>query len=271
MGDAMSVAARRAPRSWPAPVQELNDVVVLAGRAAARAVRPPLDYGPELVATFRFALQIGLVPMIITSFALSFGPAGIQATNFLGLLGAIDRLGGVYVLIVIREFAPLVSGIVVAGAIGTAICADLGARKVRDEIDALQVLGVDPIKALVVPRLITLVVFCVLGNVFALLAGMSGAALVVVQNNGAFGPFFETFFNNATPLEFAASFVKCGLYGAVIALVCCHRGLTVSGGPAAVGIAVNRAVVTSFLAIGFVDYGFNQILLSAAPTLTQLR
>src|SRR5581483_8250904 len=108
-------------------------------------------------------------PMILTSFALAFGPAGIQATDLLKLFGALDRLGGAFELIVVREFAPLVVGIVLAGAAGTAMCADLGARVVREEIDALRVLGVDPIKSLVVPRMLTLMLAGLLFDAFALL------------------------------------------------------------------------------------------------------
>ncbi len=81
---------------------------------------------------------------------------GLQAANFLNLIGALDRLGGFFVVIVIRELGPLVTSIVIAGVAGTAITADLGARKVREELDALQVLGVDPVKNLVVPRFLAL-------------------------------------------------------------------------------------------------------------------
>ena len=66
------------------------------------------------------------------------GRPGVQAAGFLNLFGAIDRLGGLFALIVMREFAPLVCAIVMAGVVGTAICADLGARKIREELDALR-------------------------------------------------------------------------------------------------------------------------------------
>ena len=94
--------------------------------------------------------------MILASLAFTYGPAGIEVGDFLNLLGAIDRLGGLFVLIVMREFAPLVCAIVMAGVAGTAMTADLGARKIREELDALMVLGVDPIKSLVVPRFLSL-------------------------------------------------------------------------------------------------------------------
>jgi phospholipid/cholesterol/gamma-HCH transport system permease protein len=250
---------------------ELGAMLHLALLATWRAFRPPFTYGPELVAQFRFTIRVCFFPLVLTSFALSFGPAGIQASNFFGLFGALDRLGGAYELIVVREFAPLVTAIVLAGAAGTAICADLGARQVRDETDALRVMGVDPVKHLVVPRLLAILVAAVLFDIFALAAGLAGAVVVVIQNHAPIGPFFATFFSNATTLELVGSVVKCGVYGAMIAIVCCYKGLNAKGGPEGVGRAVNQAVVISFLAIGFIDYVFVQLLLATHPILSQVR
>ncbi|WP_233243793.1 MlaE family ABC transporter permease [Paraconexibacter algicola] len=219
----------------------------------------------------RFVIAIAWFPLILTSFALSFGPAGIQASGFLGLFGALDRLGAAYNLIVVREFAPLVTAIVIAGVAGTAITADLGARVTREETSALDVLGVDPIKALVVPRLLALVFVSILFNIFALWAGLLGAVVVVAQNDAALGPFFASFFANATALELGASFVKVAVYGIVIATVCCYQGMNASGGPEGVGRAVNRAVVIAFLCIGAIDYVFTQLLLATNPILSQTR
>src|SRR5205814_1300570 len=87
------------------------------------------------------------------------GAPGLQAGNFLVIFGAIDRLGGFFVLSSIREFGPIASAIILAGVGGTAITADLGARKIREELDALQVLGVDPLKNLVVPPFLGLFAF----------------------------------------------------------------------------------------------------------------
>ncbi|MDX8153293.1 ABC transporter permease [Patulibacter brassicae] len=255
----------------PEFVVEIGGMFRLGAQAVSRALRAPYSYGPEFVAQFRFALRLSLFPLVVTSFALSFGPAGIQASNFLGLFGALDRLGGLYVLIVVREFAPLVSGIVVAGVAGTAICADLGARVVREEVSALSVLGIDPVKSLVVPRLLALVLVCVLCDVLSLLSGLVGALAVIVQNDAPLGPFFSAFFSTATPLELGASFVKCALYGVAIALVSCYKGLHAKGGPEGVGRAVNQSVVVTFLAIGAIDYAFTQFLLATNPILSAVR
>ena len=126
-------------------------MLILTGKTVVAAARPPYPYGGEFLSQFIFALQLCWFPMAISMVAVSFGAPGLQAANFLSLFGALDRLGGFFVLAAIREFAPFVSAIIVAGVAGTAITADLGARKIREELDALQVLGVDPIKNVVVP------------------------------------------------------------------------------------------------------------------------
>jgi phospholipid/cholesterol/gamma-HCH transport system permease protein len=254
----------------PRAIRELGGMAHLALQCARRAVRRP-DYGAEFVDQFRRGLVVTFFPIVLISFALSYGPAGVQAGGFLKLFGSLDRLGAAYELIVIREFAPFLTAISVAGVAGTAMCADLGARRVREEIDALSVLGVDTVKALVVPRLLAIVSLSLLFNVFALLAGMLGAVLVVVQAHAPLGPFFNTFFAHATPLEFGASMLKATVYGAAIAIVCCYKGLNVSGGPEGVGRAVNQAVVVTFLLIGAIDYVFTQFLLATNPLLSTTR
>jgi len=255
----------------PGFVIEIGGMVFLTVNALRLMLTPPFDYGPELVAQLRFVIKVCWFPLILTSFALSFGPAGIQASDFLGLFGALDRLGAAYELIVVREFAPFVTAIVIAGVAGTAICADLGARQVREETDALAVMGVEPVKGLVVPRLIAITVMAILFDIFSLLAGMSGAIVVVLQDHAPLGPFFSSFFANATTLELAGSVLKAGIYGAVIAIVCCYKGLNASGGPEGVGRAVNQAVVISFLMIGAIDYSFTQLLLATHPILSEVR
>jgi phospholipid/cholesterol/gamma-HCH transport system permease protein len=254
------------------PVKELLEQVgamcVLTGKTLVAAIRPPYSYGAEFVSQFLFALRLCWFPMIVTSVAFTFGPAGIQAANFLNLFGAIDRLGGIFVLTVLREFAPLVCAIVVSGVVGTAICADLGARKIREELDALMVLGIDPIKSLVVPRFLSLMFLTALFDVCALFFGTLGGALVSLRNGQPLGPFFATYFNNASTVEFAGSLLKTTLFGGLIAIVCCYKGLTASGGAEGVGRAVNQAIVICFLGIGIIDYVFTQTLLATHPTLT---
>jgi phospholipid/cholesterol/gamma-HCH transport system permease protein len=252
-------------------IRELGEIGVLTRKTIVAALRPPYNYGPELADQFAFGLRMAWFPLIISAVAFTYGPAGIQAAGFLNLFGAIDRLGGLFAQIVMREFAPLVCAIVMAGVVGTSICADLGARKIRDELDALHVLGIDTVKSLVAPRFISLMALTSLLNVFALLLGTLGGMLVTLANGAPLGPFFNTFFNNATVPEIAASLMKTTLFGGIIAIVCCYKGLNAKGGPEGVGRAVNQAVVISFLAIGAVNFVFTQTLLASYPELSQVR
>ena len=148
---------------------------------------PPYPYGEELVEQCLFTLKLCWFPLLISTFALNLGAPGLQAAGPLQIFGALDRLGGFFVLTAIRWIGPLVTAVVVGGVAGTAITADLGARKIREELDALQVLGVDPIKNLVVPRFLALMVVTALLDIFAIVFGLSAgivAELIYHQSPG---------------------------------------------------------------------------------------
>jgi len=249
---------------------EVGEMIVLAGRTIVSAVRPPYPYGAEFVTQFLFALRLCWFPLLVSTVAFGFG-AGLQAANFLVLFGAIDRLGGFFVLASIREFAPFVDAVVLAGVAGTAITADLGARRIRDELDALAVLGVDTVKNLVVPRFLALMLVTGLFDVYALLFGTVGGILATLINGAPLGPFFATFLTNASTTDLLGSVVKTTMFGAIIAIVCCYKGMNASGGPAGVGRAVNQAVVIAFLGVFAFNYAFTQTLLATHPELTNLR
>jgi phospholipid/cholesterol/gamma-HCH transport system permease protein len=151
------------------------------------------------------------------------------------------------------------------------MCADLGARKIREELDALSVLGVDVVKSLVVPRFLSLMLLTGLFDIYALLLGTFGGLLVTISHHQPVAPFLATYLDNATPLELGASLLKTTIFGGLIAIICCYKGLAASGGPEGVGRAVNQAVVLSFLAFGAVDYVFTQTLLATQPALNAVR
>jgi phospholipid/cholesterol/gamma-HCH transport system permease protein len=166
-------------------LEQVGDMMILTGKTVSSAIRPPYPYGTEFVQQFLFALRLCWFPLLISTIAFGYGAPGLQAGNFLVLFGAIDRLGGFFVLASIREFAPFVTAIILAGVAGTAITADLGARKIREELDALQVLGVDPVKNLVVPRFLSLMIITGLFNIYALLFGIFGGVLATLTFNAA--------------------------------------------------------------------------------------
>ena len=251
--------------------EQVGNMMILTGKTLVAAIRPPYPYGGEFIGQFLFALQLCWFPMAVSMVAVSFGAPGLQAANFLSLFGALDRLGGFFILASVREFAPFVTAVVVAGVAGTAITADLGARKIREELDALQVLGVDPIKNLVVPRFLALMLITGLLDIYALIFGITGGILAELLYSQPLGGFFATLFSNASVTDLWGSVLKCTLFGAIISVVCCYKGMTASGGAAGVGRAVNQAVVIAFMGCFSFLYVFSAVLLASNPELQTIR
>jgi phospholipid/cholesterol/gamma-HCH transport system permease protein len=252
-------------------LEEVGEMMTLTGKTLSSALRPPYPYGGEFVAQFLFVLRLVWFPLLVTTVAINYGAPGLQAANFLRLFGATDRLGGFFVLAAIREIGPLITSIVLAGIAGTAITADLGARKIREELDALQVLGVDTVKNLVVPRFLALMIITGLFDLYAILFGLFGGILAAVVTGQPLGPFWTTLFANATSTDLWGSVLKCTLFGAITAIVCCYKGMTASGGAEGVGKAVNQAVVISFLGVGAFNYVFTQTLLATHPNILVIK
>jgi phospholipid/cholesterol/gamma-HCH transport system permease protein len=252
-------------------LDQVGDMMILTGKTLVSAVRPPYIYGGEFVQQFLFLMRLCWLPLTVSMVAVSYGAPGLQAGSFLTLFGAIDRLGGFFVLATIREFGPNITAIILAGVGGTAITADLGARKIREELDALQVLGVDPIKNLVVPRFLALMIVTALFDLYAVLAGLFGGVLATLYFGAPLGPFFATLVSNASTTDLWGSVVKTALFGAIIAIVCCYKGMTASGGAEGVGRAVNEAVVLAFTAIFSFDYVFTQTLLATHPQILVIK
>jgi phospholipid/cholesterol/gamma-HCH transport system permease protein len=252
-------------------LEEVGDMMILTGRTISSALRPPYPYGDEFVSQFLFVLRLVWFPLLVTTVSINYGAPGLQAANFLTIFGALDRLGGFFVLAAIREIGPLITSIVLAGVAGTAITADLGARKIREELDALQVLGVDPVKNLVVPRFLSLMLVTGLFDLYALLFGIFGGLLAAIVNRQPLGPFWATFFANTSTVDLWGSLLKTMIFGAIIAIVSCYKGMTASGGAEGVGRAVNQAVVISILGIGAFNYVFTQVLLATHPNILVIK
>jgi phospholipid/cholesterol/gamma-HCH transport system permease protein len=250
---------------------EVGSMMILTTRTILSALRPPYPYGEELVDQFYFALRLSWFPLLVSTFALCLGAPGLQAAGPLQIFGALDRLGGFFVLAAIRWIGPVVTAVVVSGIAGTAITADLGARKIREELDALQVLGVDPVKNLVVPRFLALMLVTALLDVFAIVFGLSAGITAELLYHEKLGGFFATLFSNASVTDLWGSVLMCTMFGAIIAVVCSYKGMSASGGAAGVGRAVNQAVVIALVGVFFFNYVFTAVLLATNPELQTIR
>lgn len=164
--------------------------------------------------------------------------------------GAADVSGAGAALGAVTQLGPLVTVLVVAGAGSTAICADLGARTIREEIDALEVLGIDPIHRLVVPRVIASTFVALLLNGAVITIGLVGGFIfgVYIQNVSA-GAYVSTLTLVTGLPEVVISVVKATLFGLIAGLVGCYRGLTIGGGAKGVGTGVNETLVLCIVAL----------------------
>ncbi|GAA4082615.1 MlaE family ABC transporter permease [Nocardioides kongjuensis] len=190
---------------------------------------------------------------------VSFGPALLvsipfcvviifQVNQLLIQIGAVDLAGAGAAVAVVREIGPIVSVLVVAGAGATAICADLGSRKIREEIDAMVTLGIDPIERLVVPRVVASTLVGVALNGMVTVVGLVGGYFFSVVLQGATPGLYLSDLTLLVGLpDFLASEAKAAVFGLLAGLTACYLGLNAKGGPKGVGEAVNQTVVFAFM------------------------
>lgn len=205
---------------------------------------------------FQFREFVSQAWFLIT---VSFGPALLVAIPFcvviifqvnqlLIQIGAVDLAGAGAAVAVVREIGPIVSVLVVAGAGATAICADLGSRKIREEIDAMVTLGIDPVGRLVVPRVIASTLVGVALNGMVTVVGLVGGYFFSVVLQGATPGLYLSDLTLLVGLsDFIASEAKAAVFGLLAGLTACYLGLNAKGGPKGVGEAVNQTVVFSFM------------------------
>ncbi|MES3636597.1 ABC transporter permease [Mycobacterium intracellulare] len=210
--------------------------------------RRPFAAG-EFVLQSWFIARVSMLPTLML--ALPYTVLVTWTFNILLLeFGAADFCGTTSAFTTVTQVGPIVTVLVVAGAGATAMCADLGARTIRDELDAMRVMGINPLQALVVPRVLAATFVAVLLSSVVELVGLVG------------GFFFTVYVQHVTPGAYAGgmtvltkvpdvvlAMVKAALFGLAAALIACYKGTSVKGGPAGVGNAVNETVVFTFMAL----------------------
>ncbi len=217
---------------------------VLTGKALMK----PFEWR-EFIVNGWFIMRVSLLPTIAVSI-----PETVLLIYVINILlteiGAADVSGAGAALGAVTQLGPIVTVLVVAGAGSTAICADLGARTIREEIDALEVLGIDPIHRMVVPRVVASTVVAVLLNGLVIAVGLVGGYLFSVYlQNVSSGAYLSTLTSLTGLPEVVIATVKAATFGLIAGLVGCYRGLIVRGGSKGLGAAVNETVVLCFIAL----------------------
>lgn len=263
--------AGRVPAALFAPVAFTGGLTQLAGEVAWSAVSRPVGYWRSVRDEMYAVLRVSWFPMALAVFTFGL-MVGILGMNFLTQLGAANRYGQYFFVVNVREFTPWINSMVVAGIVGAALCADLGARKVREELDALAVLGTDPVRELVLPRVVSVTILTPLLMMVSVLIGVvCGLVSSVTYGEVPAGEYFATVFANLTTIELVVAVGKSAAIGFVIGIVCSYKGMNASGGPSGVGKAVNQAVVVAFALVFVIDLIINLITLGLFPEMQTVR
>jgi phospholipid/cholesterol/gamma-HCH transport system permease protein len=219
----------------------------------------------EFVQQAWFISSVSILPAALVS--IPFGAViALQLGSLVRQLGAQSFTGAASVLAVVREAGPIVTALIIAGAGGSAICADLGSRKIREELDAMQVLGIDPIQRLVVPRVLASMLVAVLLNGLVSVVGVTGGYLFnVVMQGGTPGAYLASFQALGQLPDLLVGEVKALLFGAAAGLVASYKGMTAKGGPKGVGDAVNQSVVITFMLLFALNFVVTAIYFQVVP------
>jgi phospholipid/cholesterol/gamma-HCH transport system permease protein len=219
----------------------------------------------EFIQQTWFIASVTIVPTALV--AIPFGAViALQLGSLTRQLGAESFTGSASVLAVLREASPIVTALLIAGAGGSAICADLGARKIRDEIDAMEVLGISPIQRLVVPRVLGCMLVATLLNGLVSVVGVAGGYFFnVVLQGGTPGAYLASFSALAQVEDFWSAEIKALTFGMIAAVVASYKGLNAGGGPKGVGDAVNQSVVITFMLLFAVNLAMTAIYFQLVP------
>jgi phospholipid/cholesterol/gamma-HCH transport system permease protein len=201
--------------------------------------------------------QVGVksVPVVLITGGFTGMVLALQTASAFRLIGAENLIASVVALSMTRELGPVLTGLMVAGRVGSAMAAELGTMRVTEQIDALHTLATNPIQYLVVPRVwaAALTVPCLV--LFSDLIGVLGGRFVATEVLGL-NPltYFERSIRYLRVQDVGVGMLKAGLFGLTLAVVGCYEGYTVRGGAREVGVAVNRAVVNSIALILVLNY-----------------
>jgi phospholipid/cholesterol/gamma-HCH transport system permease protein len=219
----------------------------------------------EFLQQMWFLAKVTTIPVILIS--IPFGMIiSLHVGSFLFQLGSQAHMGAAMVLAVVREEAPVATALLIAGAGGSAMCADLGARRIRDEIDAMEVLGINPIHRLIMPRILAAMVVAVLLDAIVSVAGIAGGwFFAVIVQGGTTSSYFASFNELSQIADLWMALLKALLFGFVGGMVACYKGFYAKGGPKGVGDAVNQAVVITFMVLFFLNFILTALYFNFVP------
>lgn len=233
--------------------------------AASDIARSKLQWREALYQAW-YLITVTALPAILM--AVPFGViVSVQVGNLIHQIGADSLLGAAGGLGVIKQGAPMATGLLLGAAGAAAIAADLGARNIREEIDAMRTMGISTMHRLVIPRMVAMVFVAPMLNILIIFTGVIAGYAVAIGPQGVTpGSYWGTFGSFTVVADIGVSIAKSVLFGFIVVVIACQRGLEAKGGPRGVADGVNAAVVLSVVSIAITNLIITQLVSIFLPT-----
>jgi phospholipid/cholesterol/gamma-HCH transport system permease protein len=242
-------------------IYQLQEITLLTWRALRALFRPPL-YWNEMLRQMD-VVGVGSLAIIALTGTFTGGVLALNSANALQRFGFTNQTGLLVATSLIRELGPVFTCIVLAGRIGSGIAAELGSMIVSEQIDAMRALGTDPIKKLVIPRILALALMAPVLTVVSDMMGIFGGMFVAIsQMHQASTVYLASVQQALTIDEITGGLIKPVVFGFIIAIIGCYMGLSTQGGTVGVGRNTTRSVVISLILIIVVDFLLTKLLIA---------
>ena len=219
----------------------------------------------EFVEQCWFLARVTTLPVILIALPLG-ATVALQVGDLAGQLGAQSATGGAVVVGLVREVAPIAAALIIAGAGGSAMTSDMGARRIRDELSAMEVMAVNPIHRLVTPRMwASSLVATMLSSLVILSGAIGGFFFNVLLQNVTPGAYFDGALSLLRISDLIVTLFKAWLFGLIAAMVACYKGMSCEQSPVGVGRAVNQGTVVALLLVFAFNYVITTIYVIAYP------
>jgi len=232
---------------------ELQDITLLAARAARGLLKRP-RYIPETIAQMD-SIGVGSLTIVILTGFFTGGVFTLQTFPTLKTYGAQYQTGSLVALALVRELGPVLTALMVTGRVGSAISAELGSMSVSQQIDAMRALGTDPVRKLVAPRLLALIITLPLLTVLVDVLGIIGGLIVSSTLYGMDAALYlNSVWDGVMAKDIIGGVIKPIVFGLIIAAIACHKGLTTEGGTVGVGRSTTKSVVMASIVVIIADF-----------------
>jgi phospholipid/cholesterol/gamma-HCH transport system permease protein len=248
------------PFSLRLAVKEVQDISLLTVRAFFGAFRPPY-YMRDILSQMDIVGVGSLLVVMLTGF-FTGAVLTLQSAKSLSQFGAKTLTGQLVAVSLVRELGPVLTGLMIAGRMGSGIASELGSMLVTEQINAMRALGTDPVKKLVVPRVFAAItmlpVLTIVADGIGVLGGLAVAVLMLHVSSSL---YLSSAWRGLVYMDLLGGLLKPLVFGAIVALVGCHCGLRTYGGTQGVGRSTTQAVVAASILIIMFDLLLTQIIL----------